>query len=92
MSITDETRDRTAQEIQSQFGGLSGDVGQVGQALGVSRQTVYRLVRSKSIPHFRTGDGTRSTVRFWASHLADWIVDQANYAQPLRNEKEGGDE
>lgn len=49
---------------------------EVAEILHVNRQTVYRMVRERHIPHVRVGEGyrvTRETLDLWMSGALDHL-------------------
>lgn len=51
--------------------------GEVARRLGVSKQTVYRLVRERELPAVRFGDTRGATVRFDPHAIEEWISEHA---------------
>lgn len=47
-------------------------VKEAAEYLGVSRDSIYKMVREKQIPHFRI----RSTILFSQKAIDDWIKEQ----------------
>jgi excisionase family DNA binding protein len=55
-------------KLKSQTGAMSA--GAVAKLLGISGPTLYRLVQSGSIPHFRVG----CSIRFDPVSLCTWLL------------------
>ncbi len=47
---------------------------QVMQMLGISRTSLWILMRQQGLPYIKLGDGRRATLRFTSDSLSRWLA------------------
>ena len=57
-------------------------VSYVAKELGINSQTLYRMIRSKEIPHYRLG----GSIKFKMSEIEKWVQTRRVKVKWMRNQ------